>query len=355
MGKKKSKFKSKKKAIQPIQSAQSIEMVELVKPKSPEPQETSVVEVVETSTINKDIETPPILNQNLPLAEDNQNQANVSEDSNENAENQNKTVDKKTVYFQGIGILQGDVNFDEEGKATITVDGITFPLKYCRNRKRSFLALQREVKATGARQDVVVYPHVIHFPQRDKDSLIYFEIVGFRTAKININDNEVTADLVPGEFVISGVWQFIPASRVPCISVFKNFSKERLQYLNQLEDELQKKKFMKAAHLPLYWRDSSVKPFRYNPKAEKDQQETKYFIRIKATFLPEKSAFGFKELITEPIVNPPNHFKPLKAQKPKSDYQKPKSDYQKQKNVSPIVATSTAKKEPPKLKTKQSA
>ncbi len=118
------------------------------------------------------------------------------------------------------------------------------------------------------------------------------------------------------EFRLCGLWQFIPVCRTPCISIFKNFSKERLDFIKGQDVDVAKKvKFMKASHLPLLWKDSPVKPFRFNPKLEKQEQEKTYFVEIKARFLPNKDVFGFVELLSEPTTNLPKFIKASKKMK----------------------------------------
>jgi hypothetical protein len=116
------------------------------------------------------------------------------------------------------------------------------------------------------------------------------------------------------EFQLCGLWQFIPVCRTPCISVFKNFTRERLDFIKQSET-IRKVKFMKASHLPLFWRDTPVPPFRFNPKAPKEEQGKPVFIQVKARFSPRRDAFEFESLLGVPLQKPPSFLKASKADK----------------------------------------
>ncbi len=60
--------------------------------------------------------------------------------------------------------------------------------------------------------------------------------------------------------------------------------------------------------IPVLWKDSPQRPFRYNPRGEKDQGHP-YFVQIKAAFLPHRDAFGFVEQMSEPIEQAPKFMK----------------------------------------------
>jgi len=100
----------------------------------------------------------------------------------------------------------------------------------------------------------------------------------------------------------------------PCISVFRNFSDERLEFIKQAEPA-RKVKFMKASHIPLLWKDAPINPFRFNPKLEKDQQGRAVFVTLKAKFLPGRDVFGFVALTALPKDSAPRFLKASKEDK----------------------------------------
>ncbi len=214
--------------------------------------------------------------------------------------------------FQAIGIIPGEVNFDEEGLASVKVADQTYPLFYTPRLRRAFQALKLEIKNTGeTTQRLIVYPKAIHFPQRNKNHQLAFQLVGFEKKQQTSNISNQLEDF---EFQLCGLWQFIPVCRVPVVSILRNFTDNRLDYIKSA-DPVQKVRFMKAAHLPLLWKDSPVKPFRYNPKAQKDEQGRPAFVQVKARFLPQRNVFGFSSLLAPPSEKAPKFLKASKADK----------------------------------------
>jgi hypothetical protein len=132
-------------------------------------------------------------------------------------------------------------------------------------------------------------------------------------------EKEATGDglasiLEESEFKICGLWQFIPVCRVPCISVFKNFNKERLEFIKSASVD-KKVNYMKASHIPVVWRDAPVPPFRFNPKLDKEAQGKASFVQIKARFNSERDNFEFVSLLGVPTDSPPNYLKAGKKDK----------------------------------------
>jgi hypothetical protein len=158
--------------------------------------------------------------------------------------------------FRAVGVIQGEVNLVEDGINTFTINGKNYRLKYASEKRKAFFALKLAIKNTGNNfQRLIVYPKVIHFPRREQPPTIYFELVGFENPEGK--DKGIINELNDLEFKLSGLWQFIPVCRVPCISVFRNFSESRKLFIKEAEPVV-KVRFMKAAHLPLLWKDSPV-------------------------------------------------------------------------------------------------
>ena len=230
-------------------------------------------------------------------------------------ENQPDTTSDSSALFQAVGIITGKVNFILEGdkeRSTITIGNKEYPLFYAPRKQRAFEALKKEIEATGeSTQRLIVYPKFTHFPGRDQPPNIGFQAVGFDKGR---HSEVISQQLQDMEFKLCGLWQFIPVCRTPCISVFKNFSKERLDHIKQSEPA-KKVKFMKASHLPLFWRDALVPPFRFNPKAPKEEQGRPVFVQIKAKFVPHRDAFEFDSLLELPQEKPPRFLKASKDDK----------------------------------------
>lgn len=216
------------------------------------------------------------------------------------------------AIFQAVGIITGEVNLNPNGKNTITIGRSEYQLFYIPQKRKVFDALTKEIKVTGNRnQRLVVYPKAIHFPKKEQPSVIAFQLVGFDRARFGEVISEELEDL---EFKFSGLWQFIPVCPTPCISVFRNFSSERLEYIKQAEPA-QKVKFMKASHIPLLWKDAPVRPFRFNPKVPKEQQGRPAFVSLKAKFMPGRDVFGFVALTALPQETAPKFLKASKQDK----------------------------------------
>jgi hypothetical protein len=96
--------------------------------------------------------------------------------------------------------------------------------------------------------------------------------------------------------------------------VFKNFNLERLDYIKSAPLD-KKVNFMKASHLPVVWRDAPVRPFRFNPKLDKETQGKASFVQIKARFNSASDNFEFMELLAIPSEQPPNYLKAGKKDK----------------------------------------
>jgi hypothetical protein len=202
-------------------------------------------------------------------------------------------IGSTAAIFQAVGVITGSVNFSESGQSTVTIGSYEYPLSYSKRQWNVLNALKKEIENTSNHnQRLVVYPKAVHFPRREQPHRIAFQLVGFdRGRKLDA----VSGELEDLEFKLSGLWQFIPVCSTPCISVFRNFSDERLEFIKQAEPA-RKVKFMKASHIPLLWKDAPIRPFRFNPKLKKDQQGRAAFVTIKAKFLPGRDVFGFVAL-----------------------------------------------------------
>lgn len=216
-----------------------------------------------------------------------------------------------SLQFKAIGVVTGEVRFSDE-RATITIGGNDYTLLFIKKKLRAFESLKRHVETSGqSRQRVVVYPKITHFPKRDEPHIVAFQVVGFDLGQ---EENAVSGDLGDLEFKVSGFWQFIPVCPTPCITVLRNFTRERLEFMKRAEPG-QNVWFMKASHVPVLWKDGPVKPFRFNPKAEKDAQGQPPFVAIKAKFLPQRNVFAFVEMVAEPQEKPPKFLKVHKKDK----------------------------------------
>jgi hypothetical protein len=213
------------------------------------------------------------------------------------------------ALFQAVGIIVGDVMFNKEGKATVAIEGKEYPLYYAPPHKKAYEALKIELKKTGVvRQRLLVYPRITHFPKREEPHSVGFQLVGFRRQGTEPDPNDAISSLNDLEFKLSGLWQFIPVCATPCVSVFKNFTEERKEFIKAAEVDV-KVRFMKGTHVPVIWRDAPVRPFRFNPKLDKEHQGHAAFVQLKARFDPNKDVFQVLALTSTPASNPPRFLK----------------------------------------------
>ena len=293
-----------KQSDQPKQTLPSIKPLSVSEPKSeassppqalvnePVPEPSAPAEQV----TEKVITAKPKPVKRLPTPSQTNQEGASSPTSNEPAQESEDPPVPSNAIFQAVGILPGIVKFDPEGKATVTVENKEYALYYSPNHRKAFDALKLQAKKNPDKLErLIVYPRVMHFPKREQIYAISFQLLGFESPKTT---EGLTKELEDFEFRLCGLWQFIPVCQIPCVSVFKNFTGERLEYIKQAEPD-RKVRFMKASHVPLLWRDSPVRPFRFNPKLDKEQQGQSTFVQVLARFLPGGDVFGFIRMMGE--------------------------------------------------------
>ncbi|MBA3920272.1 MAG: hypothetical protein H0X31_00615 [Nostocaceae cyanobacterium] len=277
---------------------------------------------------------PPVLSDEQPQAETEppgieEQQPLVESDSSESEseiieEPEQQQPERVPGMFQAVGVVEGTVKFSDDGTTTtITIEDKEYSLFYAPRLKKAIDALKKEVERTGTQQKLVVYPRILHFPDKTKPHQLSFQLVGF-AGKLE-NESCPSHELETGEFKLSGLWQFIPVSRIPCISVFKNYSTQRKEYIKKQDDPSKKARYMKASHIPLKWIDALVPPFRYNPTLEKHQQAKTYFVSLKASFNPGGNIFEFESLTAPPQEKAPRFLRVSKTDKAEAERLKMKA------------------------------
>ena len=299
-------------ARQPV-SPQKIDLAESTKEVTATKPEEKEIQPVAKKLINDDSNSKVEIKQEEFVQVDSSQEQSEAQQQENDASTTDHTQQEpeSTALFQAIGIIRGEVDFPEDGKTTVTIGRQKYPLFYTSRYRLAYSGLKKQIEATGNKtQRLIVYPKVTHFPKRDTPHAVAFQLVGFDTGK---EPEGINSELKDNEFKLCGLWQFIPVCRTPCISIFKNFNKERLNYIKEAEPET-KVRFMKASHLPLLWRDSPVRPFRFNPKGGKDQGHPA-FVSVKARFMPGRDCFGFVEILADPEEKAPRFLKVSKKDK----------------------------------------
>ncbi len=193
--------------------------------------------------------------------------------------------------FQAIGTIKGKPEEDKEnpGQFFIRLGGKRYSLFIAGYRYQAWL------KQMAANPDQTlflrVYPKCLMIPR--KPPKIYFQVAAWETE--NPWDEEA------GQFRLKGIWQFVPQSRTPVISIYRN---------GNAEDP--KGKF-KAAHIPvLMRRDDEAAPFRFNPKIAKEDLPPRWFVQGLFKFIASRDCFGFSEDLEPPTKKIPYYKKPIK-------------------------------------------
>lgn len=201
--------------------------------------------------------------------------------------------------FQGLGVLSGVVS-KEENKYQISIFNQVYPLILRRANVDKHIKLNEQ-------NTILVYPKVTHFPQREIVASIKFQLIGCKTEK---SESPIFSQLKPGDFILKGIWQFIPACRQPVVSIYRNYD----NFKNiKFKDELSRLKQSKAQHVPTMWFDSPVKPYRHNMRSK--EQPDKYFVEVKTKFNLKKNLFMFDSLLGVPTTENYNPYIINKAKK----------------------------------------
>jgi len=114
--------------------------------------------------------------------------------------------------------------------------------------------------------------------------------------------------LVPGEFQVSGFWQYVPFCDLPCVSIKRNYTKNLARMVKKMETE-KARYFLRSNVIPLVWHEPTVESFKYNPKLEKQKQKPRYFVQLKVSFTPIENKFVFVEQLEEPLLDAPKYLK----------------------------------------------
>ncbi|NET12284.1 MAG: hypothetical protein F6K08_05190 [Okeania sp. SIO1H6] len=278
----------------PLSETQNTPPIQAESEPLPEPPNTPVIPPEQEQKTS--VESTTILSESEPIAKD---------------KSETKTSNK---IFQGLGIIEGKIikRFEDNDKYyNVVVGEKTYKLIIHRRRVLDF------VKATynpDETQLLLVYPNLVHYRQPKERTLplkISFTIVAVL--------QELRHGLKVNEFRLCGIYQQIGLYSGTVISVHRNKTEHLKHFVNRNKDRA--KNLLRANHIPIFWEDSPVKPFQYNPNLDKDKQADRYFVEIKAQFLPDREQWGFIELLGEPTLQLPDFMKPPKpgGTKSKSD------------------------------------
>jgi hypothetical protein len=244
-------------------------------------------------------------------------------------------------FYQAIGILSGKLTFSNGFK--ISLDGKQYNIRFKSDKLLYFVELEKVGR-------FAVYPKFTHFPGRDATPNVYFEVVAISYSDTN-SSTGLFEQMQDNEFLLCGLWQFIPVCRTPVVSVMHNYNDDLLAKIAKLNTAAKCRK-LKAQHLPLIWKPPIVPAFRYQKDAE--VQEEKYFISVKATLDIKHEVFIFDSLIGLPTTEVPRGFvvgKKMKAEALQTKKERTPAEATKSFAKKGYATSKTNKKQPPKSNT----
>ncbi len=299
-------------AIEPVELV--VQQFDVQEGKKPDKSNTLVQPIEENRTTPMEAEEDISAEEN-PMDEEDEDELNEDEESS----------NEYGSAFQAVGVVQGKLILDESEKFSLELGSKNYPLFYANSKFWAYKGLKKQIAKTGKNDyPLMVYPKITHFPQKNQPHNLYFQLVAFNAGNRPEDDETIFKEINNNEFKIFGLWQFIPPCRLPCISVFRNYSPKLLEYIKQ-GDLSKKVKITKATHVPIIWKESPVQPFRFNPKLKKEEQQPLYFVTIKAKFIPENNLFLFIEQLAPPTETVPRFIKTSKQDKMELNRQKNKS------------------------------
>ncbi|GFE69062.1 hypothetical protein [Chroococcus sp. FPU101] len=213
----------------------------------------------------------------------------VNEQSNTSnePETESSVSSTESAFFQAIGMIKADSVKLVEKRLVVTIGEKEYR-GYV--KAKQFPALCRFLEEHGEKPLYLkVYPKTFMAPSHPLE-LQGWQIIAWRT---DLPENEKV-----NQFVIKGVWQFVPQSRTPVITIYRN---------HQSNDPTGR---YKAAHLPIVMRRDDYQPFRFNPKST--EQSLRYFIQGLFRFDSTRNCFLWKSDLASPTERIPRYRKPCK-------------------------------------------
>lgn len=200
----------------------------------------------------------------------------------------NQSIQSK--IFQGIGVIQGEIIKDSsEQFYNLIYQGKLYKLLIKKLKLQETLDNNYPFNSPKI---LVVYPHTEYNSKLDSGHEIAFTLV-------RINDEwspkaKTILGLDINEFRLCGFWQK-RHGKFYVISVHRNHQKGVKKFLKKIASS---KKIKIVTHVPLLWSNPPVEAVN---KGEKGR----YFVEVKASFMPEKEQWEFLELLSEPSLKYP--------------------------------------------------
>ena len=209
--------------------------------------------------------------------------------STEQPHPKNQSIQSK--IFQGIGVIQGEIIKDSsEQFYNLIYQGKLYKLLIKKLKLKETLDNNYPFNSPKI---LVVYPHTKYNSELESGHEIAFTLV-------RINDEwspkaKTILGLDINEFRLCGFWQK-RHGKFYVISVHRNHQKKGVKKF--LKNTASSKKIKIVTHVPLLWSNPPV-------EAVNKGEEGRYFVEVKASFMPEKEQWEFLELLSEPSLKHP--------------------------------------------------
>ena len=217
----------------------------------------------------------------------------------------------ETRIFQAIGAIVATPYIKDE-HLKMAIDGGEYDLLYTQGfRRRAYNLLKAKLEKNGSSPMFLrLYPKA-KFEPNSQQPRLFFSLVNFSSNCEQIKDE-------PQGFMLRGIWQYIPNSKSPVISIYRN--RAQWGYFKKLSKSRQLN-FVQPHHIPVVW-DAPVEPFKFNPQAEKDSrtshdgeeaspsvssQMPRYFVEVRASF--KNGLYVVEEMLEEPTLELPKFIK----------------------------------------------
>lgn len=209
---------------------------------------------------------------------------------------------QKKHFFQSIGLITGRVSCSTKG-LIIKIEGRKYQLRFAPSwhQKRRFEELKAEIAEQGATEkSLIVYPQILPVKENYEVRKVNFVLVDAK----NLHHWK---ELEAGEFLMAGIWEYIPQSSITSITIRRNENPDLKKLVKKLH-KVPRKKITQPKYIPCEWSEAEVKPFRYSEEEGKKAPK-RYFVKVKTLFMPESNSFKVREQLAKPTRNIPSYIK----------------------------------------------
>ncbi len=199
---------------------------------------------------------------------------------------------QEEIFYQAIGTLIA-TPYIKDDLVKVKIDEKEYDLLYVPGTlKKVYKALKHKLPENESSVfKLKVYPKS-GLSSSNNEPLLSLSLARFQLHDSDNNDNE---------FIIKGIWQYIPDSeyKLPVISVYRN--QAQLVFFNKLKKEKQIA-FCQPNHVPVIW-DAPVEPFKANEEGDNTKEMPKYFVQVRAKL--KDGLYVVEEMLHEPTLDIP--------------------------------------------------